>query len=69
MHVFRIKIEILGNREKHPWALMRRIRIPNFIPIGRWERSKKSGEPKSRKRKIFLQVQSYLKNASFSEKN
>ena len=33
--------------EKYPWALMRRKRMPNFIPIGRWERGEKSGEPKA----------------------
>ena len=35
------------NREKYPWALMRRTRVPNFIPIWRWEKSEKSGEPKT----------------------
>ena len=26
---------------------MRRTRVPNFIPIWRWEKSEKSGEPKT----------------------
>ena len=30
-----------------PWALMRRKRIPNFIPIGQWKGGEKSGEPKT----------------------
>ena len=47
---------------------MRTTRIPNFIPIERWEMGEKSGEPKSGERKIFLLVQSCLKNASFFKK-
>ena len=42
--------EILGNRERYPWAVMRRTCIPNFIPIGRWERGEKSEEPKTREK-------------------
>ena len=41
------KIGILKNREKYAWVLIRRTRIPNFIPIGQWERGEKSGEPKT----------------------
>ena len=35
--------------------------------IARWKIGEKSGEPKSGERKIVLQVQSCLKNVSFSE--
>ena len=30
---------------------MRRKRIPNFIPIGQWERGEKSGKPKTGEKK------------------
>ena len=30
---------------------MRRTRIPNFNPIGRWKRGEKSGEPKTGEKK------------------
>ena len=54
MPVFQNKIGILGNREKYPWALMRRTRILNFIPIGRKERGEKSGDPKTGEKKILV---------------
>ena len=37
----------LQNRKKCPWAIIRRTRIPNFIPIGRWKSGEKSGKPKT----------------------
>ena len=38
------KLKFWETERKCPWHLTR---IPNFIPIGRWERSEKSGEPKT----------------------
>ena len=56
MQVFRKKIEILDNREKYPWALMRRTRIPHFIRIERWKRPRGeiSEEPKTGENKILV---------------
>ena len=39
------------NREKCPWAIRRRTRIPNFNPIGGCKRGEKSGEPKTGEKK------------------
>ena len=47
MQVFRKKMEFWKNKRKCPWALMRRTRIPNIIPIKRWERGEKLREPKT----------------------
>ena len=56
MKVSRKKIRILGKREKYPWALMRRTRIPHFIRIERWKRPRGeiSEEPKTGENKILV---------------
>ena len=46
--------EFLETEKKYPWALMRRTCIPNFIPIGRWEKGEKSGEPKTGEKIVVL---------------
>ena len=40
--------------KEFPWALMRRTRIPNFIPIERWKRGEKSEKPKTGENKILV---------------